>query len=68
MRNVIVMIEVDDQNAIEEDLGTIEYVEREFGWLANSGIHLQDARILDEDDKEDAKAIELANKIFKEEE
>ena len=67
MRKVIVMLEVDDDKAIQEDLGTIEYVEREFGWLGESGIFLKEARILDEDDKYDVNAIELANKIFEEE-
>ena len=67
MRNVIVMLEVDDDKAIAEDLGTIEYLEREFGWLRESGIFLQNARILDDDDECDTKAIELANKIFEEE-
>lgn len=67
MRNVIVMLEVDDDRAVENDMGTIEYLEQEMGWVADSGIYLQNARILDEDDKEDANAIELANKIFWEE-
>lgn len=67
MRNVIVMLEVDDDKAIEEGLGTLDYVEREFGWLKESGIFLDNARILDDDDKYDAKAIELADKIFNEE-
>lgn len=66
MRTVIVMLEVDDDKAIEEDLGTIEYLEREFGWLSESGVFLQNARILDDDDKYDAEAIELADKIFTE--
>lgn len=67
MRIVVAMLEIDDDRAIEEDLGTIEYLEREFGWLESSGIFLQNARILDDDDEYDAKAIKLANKIFKEE-
>ena len=67
MRTVICILEIDDDKAIAEDLGTIEYLEREFGWLEQSGIFLQNAKILDEDDKYDAKAIELANKIFEEE-
>ena len=67
MRTVIAILEVDDDKAIAEDLGTIDYLEREFGWLEQSGISLQSARILDDDDKYDAKAIELANKIFEEE-
>lgn len=68
MRTVIAMLEVDDDRAIAEDLGTIEYLEREFGWLEQSGVFLQSARILDDDDKYDAKAIELVDKIFNEEE
>jgi hypothetical protein len=67
MRKVIAILEVDDDMAIEENSGTIEYLEREFGWLGESGIFLKEARILDDDDKYDAKAIELANQIFKEE-
>ena len=67
MRTVICILEIDDDKAIAEDLGTIEYLEREFGWLEQSGVFLQNAKILDEDDKYDAKAIELANKIFEEE-
>ena len=68
MRTVIALLEVDDDRAIAEDLGTIDYLEREMGWVADSGIHLQNARILDEDDKYDANAIELASQIFNENE
>ena len=67
MRKVIAILEVDDDKAIAEDLGTIEYLEREFGWLEESGMFLQCAKILDEDDKYDTNAINLANKIFEEE-
>ena len=67
MRTVIAILEIDDDRAIEEDLGTIEYLEREFGWLAESGVFLQNARILDDDDKYDKKAIKLINKVFEEE-
>jgi hypothetical protein len=68
MRTVIAILEIDDDKAIAEDLGTIDYLQREFGWLEQSGIFLKNARILDDDDKCDVKAIELANKIFNEEE
>ena len=64
MRRIVAIIEVDDSKAIEEDLGTIEYLEREFGWLGDSGVYLEVARILDDDDEEDVETIELANKIF----
>lgn len=66
MRHILAMISVDDNMAVEEDLGTIEYLEREFGWLAESHIFLGAARILDDDDPYDSKAIELANRIFEE--
>lgn len=65
MRQVIVMLEVDDDRAIDEDLGTIEYVERECGWLVESGIVLRNARILDDDDEHDVEAIKLADHIFR---
>ena len=64
MRTIIAVIEVDDNKAIAEDLGTIDYLSREFGWLTESGISLKDAKILDDDDNDDAKAIELTNEIF----
>ena len=68
MRTVIAILEVDDDKAFEEiDDGPIPYLEREFGWLEQSGISLQNARILDDDDKYDAKAIELVDQIFNEE-
>lgn len=64
MRKVLVLIEVDDERAIQEDMGTIDYVEREFGWMHESGIYLDSAKILDDDDEYDAEAIELTNQIF----
>lgn len=66
MRRVVTILEVDDDKAIDEDLGTIDYLEREMGWVAESGIFLQNARILDDDDKYDARAIALADRIFEE--
>lgn len=66
MRRIIAILEVDDDKAIAEDLGTIEYLEREFGWIEQSGVFLQNAMILDDDDKYDARAIELADRIFEE--
>ena len=66
MRKVIAMLEVDDDRAIEENSGTIEYLEREFCWLEQSGIFLKEARILDDDDEYDIKAIKLLEQIFEE--
>ena len=67
MRNVIAMIEIDDGRAIAENMGTLDYLEREFGWLEQSGVFLQNARILDEDDFYDKEALSMASLIFDEE-
>ena len=67
-RRILTELFVEDDRAIEEDLGTIDYVEREAGWMSDSGIRVGDMRILDDDDPEDAKAIDLADKIFNSEE
>lgn len=67
-RKIIAELFVDDDKAIEEDLGTIDYVEREAGWMSDSGISVGQMRILDDDDPEDAKASDLADKIFNSEE
>ena len=64
MRKVVAMLEVDDDKAIEENLGTLDYLEREFGWLEQSGICLKNARILDDDDKHDRDALTLVKMIF----
>ena len=66
MRKVLAMIEVDDDKAMVEDLGTLDYLEREFGWLEESGIFLKEGRILDDDDLLDKKAIKAANDVFNE--
>ena len=67
-RRILAELFVEDDRAIEEDLGTIDYVEREAGWMSESGISVGRMRILDDDDPEDAKASDLADKIFKSEE
>lgn len=67
-RRILAELFVEDDKAIEEDLGTIDYVEREAGWMSESGISVGQMRILDDDDPEDAKASDLADKIFNSEE
>ena len=67
-RKILAELFVEDDRAIEEDLGTIDYVEREVGWMSDSGISVGQMRILDDDDPEDAKASDLADKIFNSEE
>lgn len=67
-RRILAELFVEDDRAIEEDLGTIDYVEREAGWMLESGIRVGQMRILDDDDPEDAKASDLADKIFSSEE
>ena len=67
-RRILAELFVEDDKAIEEDLGTIEYVEREAGWMSDSGISIGQMRILDDDDPEGTKASDLADKIFNSEE
>ena len=67
-RRILAELFVEDDRAIEEDLGTIDYVEREAGWMSESGISVGRMRLLDDDDPEDAKASDLADKIFNSEE
>lgn len=67
-RRILAELFVEDDRAIEEDLGTIDYVEREAGWMSESGISVGHMRIIDNDDHEDAKASDLADKIFNSEE
>ena len=64
MRILVLLVDVDESFAIEEDIGTIDYLEREFGWLNASGIYLDQARIVDEDDIEDKELVKLVDKIF----
>lgn len=51
-RKIFAIIEVDDDRAIAEDKGTGDYLEREFGWLEQSGITLREWLLSDEDDIE----------------
>ena len=64
MRKLILLVDVDESFAIEKDIGTIDYLEQEFGWLNDSGIYLDQARIVDEDDAEDNELVKLVDKIF----
>ena len=64
MRKLILLVGVDENFPINEDMGTIDYLEQEFGWLNDSGIYLDQARIVDEDDAEDNELVKLVDKIF----
>lgn len=57
LRTVYVRLEVDDQKAMDADMGTIEYLENEMAWLIPSGIHMTYSRILDQDDPADLPAL-----------
>ena len=48
-REIYAKISVDDDRAIEDDMGTLDYFEKEFGWLEQSGIALEYGTVLDED-------------------
>ena len=67
-RRILTELFVEDERAIGEDLGTIDYIKREAGWMFESGIRIGNMRILDDDDPEDTKARDLADKIFNSEE
>ena len=63
-RSIIAVLLVNDDLAVDEGLGTIDYLDRKFDRLLDSGIILGNAKILDPDDEEDREAIELCNEIF----
>ena len=64
MRKLLLLVDIDENFPINEDMGTIDYLEQEFGWLNDSGIYLDQARIVDEDDIEDKELVKLIDKIF----
>lgn len=52
-RKVIAVLTADDEKAAEYDCGTLDFVEREMGWLGPSNITLDCAFIADADDAEE---------------
>ena len=68
-RRVLAELFVEDDCAIEMDKGTIDYTKDVIDYQCQEcGISTGQMRILDDDDPEDAKAIDLVNKIFNSEE
>ena len=68
-RRILAELFVEDEKAIEMDKGTIDYTKDVIDYQCQEcGISTGDMRILDEDDPEDAKASDLADKIFSSEE
>lgn len=64
-RKILAELFVEDDRAIEEDLGTIDYAKNAVDHQCRGlGITTGDMRILDDDDPEDAKASDLADAIF----
>ena len=59
MRKVVAILDVDDNRAIEEDIGTIEYVEQNLDQLNDNGIALTYAKIFDYDDAYDSVFVQL---------
>lgn len=64
MRKLILLVDIDESYPINENMGTIDYVEREFGWLGDSGIYLDTAKIVDEDDDYDKEIISAIEKYL----
>lgn len=68
-RRILAELFVDDDRAINMDKGTIDYAKDIIDYQCQEcGISTGDMRILDEDDPGDAKASDLADKIFNSEE
>ena len=68
-RKILAELFVEDDKAIEMDKGTIDYAKDVIDYQCQEcGISTGEMRILDEDDPEDAKASNLADKIFNSEE
>ena len=64
-RRILAELFVEDDRAIEMDKGTIDYAKDVIDYQCQEcGISTGDMRILDDDDPEDAKASDLADKIF----
>ena len=68
-RRILAELFVEDDRAIEMDKGTIDYAKDVIDYQCQEcGISTGDMRIIDDDDPEDAKASDLADKIFNSEE
>ena len=68
-RKILAELFVEDEKAIEMDKGTIDYTKDVIDYQCQEcGISTGDMRIIDNDDPEDAKASDLADKIFNSEE
>ena len=68
-RRVLAELFVEDDRAIKMDKGTIDYAKDIIDYQCQEcGVSTGDMRILDDDDPEDAKASDLADKIFNSEE
>lgn len=52
-RKIFAVISVDDDEAIKNVLGTGEYLEKEFGWLQQSGISLDKWLLAEKDSTSD---------------
>ena len=64
-RRILAELFVEDEKAIEMDKETISYAKDVIDYQCQEcGISTGDMRILDDDDPEDAKASDLADKIF----
>ena len=68
-RRILAELFVEDEKAVEMDKETISYAKDVIDYQCQEcGISTGDMRILDDDDPEDAKARDLADKIFNSEE
>lgn len=61
-RKVVLVVNVDDDAAVAEDKGTLDYLYQQLDGV--KGVEIAEARVLDADDPEDAAAIDSVNDIF----
>lgn len=61
-RKVVLVVNVDDDAAVAEDKGTLDYLYQQLDGV--KGVEVVNARVLDDDDPEDWAAIDSVNDIF----
>lgn len=61
-RKVVLVVNVDDDAAVAEDKGTLDYLYQQLDGV--KGVEVVNARVLDDDDPEDWAAIGSVNDIF----
>lgn len=64
MRKIIALIEIDENLADQDGMGALDYLEQEFCWMYESGIFLDSATIVDDDDEFDKEKVDFVRKFL----